>query len=160
MITQARLKEVLRYNSKTGEFFWIIPRGTMPAGARAGGLDTGDYWRIKIDRVRYLGHRLAWLYVYGYLPKELDHKFGNRSSCRISDLREATHAQNGANRKLAKSNLCGFKGVSRQLNGRWMARIQKGKPIHLGTFDTPEDAHAAYCAAAKKMHGAFFSSGA
>ena len=40
--------------------------------------------------------------------------------------------------------------------GRWRAEIYKdGRAHRLGTFATPEGAHAAYVAAARKLFGEF-----
>ncbi len=40
--------------------------------------------------------------------------------------------------------------------GKWKATIgHKRRKIYLGRFDTPELAYAAYCAAAKELHGEF-----
>ncbi|MCA8339501.1 AP2 domain-containing protein [Burkholderia multivorans] len=52
-------------------------------------------------------------------------------------------------------------GVSSHPNtSRWVARIQHGgKQHYLGMFDTPELAHAAYVAAAKRLHGEFANAG-
>lgn len=153
-LTQARLKKLLRYNPKMGEFYWLGPTDrTKKAGARAGCLDSAGYWVIRIGGKNYKGHRLAWLYVYGKFPKYLDHKRHNIASCRIADLREATHGQNMQNKK--SYGRSGYKGV-RYHAGKWEANI---KHIYLGRFCTPQAAHAAYCHAAKKLYGKFFNAG-
>jgi len=56
----------------------------------------------------------------------------------------------------------GYKGASwHRTNRRWQARINVNrKQIYLGYYDTPEEAHAAYCAAAEKYHGEFANTGA
>jgi hypothetical protein len=44
---------------------------------------------------------------------------------------------------------------------RWRATIMKDREyIHLGTYLSPESAHAAYCAAAKRPYGEFANNGA
>src|SRR6476659_34528 len=144
-LTQKRLKQLLRYDPKTGIFIWLGPTDrTKKAGARAGCLDSLGYWIIRIDGKNYKGHRLAWLYVYGKVPKYLDHKNRNTASCRIADLREATHDQNMQNKK--SWGRSGYKGVRWKANG-WEAQIRN---VYLGRFCTPQEAHAAYCTAAKK----------
>jgi len=41
-------------------------------------------------------------------------------------------------------------------SGRWHASIQKnGRPRYLGLFSTPQEAHAAYVDAARKLFGEF-----
>jgi HNH endonuclease len=163
MITQARLKKLLRYNPKTGKFFWrVIASPDICIGDRAGWLDN-NYWRIKLNGKNYRAHRLAWLYVYGQFPDgNLDHKNRNPSDNRISNLRSASRGQNRAN--ALSSNGTGFKGVSKvkgmSHGNMWQADLQKdGKRTYLGVFSTPEAAHAAYCAAAKRLHGKFFHAG-
>jgi len=47
-----------------------------------------------------------------------------------------------------------YKGVEHPRPGRWRARIRvKDKLLHLGTFDSPEDAAQAYDAAARFYYG-------
>ena len=160
MITQARLKELLLYEPETGEFYWRVAKSQrVRAGERAGCAGRRGYREIAIDDKRYLVHRLAWLYVYGQFPKPLDHKNQNRTDNRISNLREANIRQNRTNCKTTSRS--GFKGAYRGKRGRWHSRVMHaGISYRLGHYDTPEEAHAAYCAAAKKLHGEFFSSGA
>jgi hypothetical protein len=46
----------------------------------------------------------------------------------------------------------GFLGVTRSRK-RWKAHIKVGdKVLHIGTYDTPEEAHAAYLAAKRVLH--------
>lgn len=53
----------------------------------------------------------------------------------------------------------GFKGVMRN-HDRWCAQIKKGsRRLYLGTFDTPELAHAAYCKAARELFGDYARTG-
>ena len=116
---------------------------------------------MTVDRIVYRAHRLIWLMYHGqWPPQEIDHINGDRADNRIVNLRLATASQNRANSKVYKTNRCGFKGVARTPYGRWVARIHFEKTKYLGTFDTPEEAHAAYVRAAQAAHGIFARSGA
>jgi HNH endonuclease len=89
----------------------------------------------------------------GMIP---DHKDNNALNNAWSNLRLATvsqNAQNKASNRNRKNKLP--KGVYK--NGRkYRASIfVKGKAEYLGSFDEPEDAHAAYVAAAKESFGEF-----
>ncbi|HHK4055192.1 TPA: hypothetical protein ACQSSJ_005219, partial [Pseudomonas aeruginosa] len=68
-LTQERLKELLRYDTETGEFTWLARKGSRAlVGSKAGSNDGQGYIRIAIDGRRYRAHRLAWLYCYGKWP--------------------------------------------------------------------------------------------
>ncbi len=100
-------------------------------------------------RLYYLmAHRVAWAIVTGAWPaEEIDHIDRNTENNRFSNLREAGRSLNGFNRNF-RPNATGLTGV--QLHGqRYSAKIRgsKGK-LYLGTFDTPEEAHRIYKAAA------------
>ncbi len=90
-----------------------------------------------------------------------DHIDGDTLNNVRSNLRVCTHSQNSMNRGPNGDNPIGLKGVTLGKNRgteapRWEARIGKGgKKYHLGSFPTPEEAHAAYCAAAQRIHGEF-----
>jgi hypothetical protein len=156
-VTRARLRALLHYDRKTGEFRWRrrVTTSIRP-GDIAGALDNQGYRRITIKGRPYLAHHLAWLYMRGrWCALVIDHRDGDPSNNRWSNLRSATLSQSNANRRLPRNNACGLKGVS-QDRGRWCARIHKeGRRHHLGTFPTPQAAHAAYAKAARKLFGEF-----
>jgi hypothetical protein len=156
-LTQARLRELLNYNPETGEF-------TRLSGPKPGPIkrkhSSGGYIRIGVDGHTYAANRLAWLYVHGQMParnQEVDHKNRKRDDNRIDNLRLATRSQNQGNSKRPKHNTSGFKGVSREKGAkRWHASISvKGRAVHLGYYDTPEEAHRVYTAAALQYFGEF-----
>lgn len=158
-LTQDRLKELLEYNPEAGRFIRLI--GRSGPKARAGdvaGCDNGQgYIRIYVDGRPYKAHRLAWFYMFGEWPKEIDHINCDKSDNRAANLRKVTRSQNRMNVRAYRSNKSGYRGVSyyRQ-TGRWKAQIQKsGKKIAIGYFDTPEQAHAAYQEASARLHGEY-----
>lgn len=162
MITPERLREVLYYDPETGTFTWKVSyaNGCKP-GKVAGRIHKG-YRQICVDRRLYFAHRLAWLYQTGEWPKnQIDHINGVSSDNRFVNLREATNPQNQRNRPQLHRNTSGFKGVTRLRSGRWQAQIGANrKKNYLGCFSTPEEAYAAYCDAAEKLHGEFANFGA
>jgi hypothetical protein len=114
---------------------------------------------IRVQGRHYSAHQLAWLYMTGRWGRPMiDHRDGNSMNNRWSNLRLATASQNNANRRRSPHSLSGYKGVSLVPNSRrrWQAVIYKNrKRMYLGTFPTPQDAHAAYVAAARKRFGEF-----
>ncbi|MDR6393480.1 AP2 domain-containing protein [Paraburkholderia phenoliruptrix] len=91
----------------------------------------------------------------------VDHIDGNRLNNQKANLRICTHAQNLRNQKRRRDNTTGYKGVTFDVKaGRFHAQIRNnGARKHLGHFDTAEEAHAAYCAAALELHGEFANFG-
>lgn len=86
----------------------------------------------------------------------VDHRNGDGLDNRRANLRPATHAENMANRGAPQNNTSGFKGVTAYRTGRWRASITvAGRHQHLGYFDTPELAAAAYDSAALAAFGEY-----
>lgn len=159
-LTADRLREFLHYEPETGVFTWKVSRrGKTRIGAIAGlSQDGRGYRRIIIDNKQHYEHRLVWLYVHGKWPSgQIDHANGDRADNRLCNLRLATHSENMCNSRMRYHNQAGLKGASwHQESGKWQARIRKdGVVTSLGYFSTPEEAHAAYVAAASKKHGKF-----
>jgi HNH endonuclease len=153
-----RLRELMNYDAATGVFTWRKGRGRAAAGAIAGSPDEDGYVAIGIDGKRYRAHRLAWLYVSGQWPaSDLDHEDCDKTNNRFKNLRPATFSENRCNVPLQRVNTSGYKGVHFNKHAkRWRSIIKaRGASKFLGYFDTAESAHAAYCAAAKELHGTF-----
>jgi hypothetical protein len=91
----------------------------------------------------------------------VDHADGNKINNLRENLRIATKSQNGSNRGRNRNNTSGFKGVDfLQSTEKWRARIMyEGVSHHLGDFDIPEEAHAAYVCAARILFREFANGG-
>jgi hypothetical protein len=77
---------------------------------------------------------------------------------RRCNLRPASNAENSRNQGIRNDNTSGFKGVHYHVqHGKWVAKISIGQSEqkHLGYFDTPEEAAAAYESAAEQIFGDF-----
>lgn len=154
-LTQKRLREVLRYDPATGAFTRV------KTGAKAGAIRPDGYVQISVDRRLYRASRLAWLYSYGVQPPSMiDHINGQPADNRLVNLRAATPRENRWNAKTKTHNRSGYKGVQCESSGRFSARITFGGKIRrIGIFDTPDEAHLAYCRAAEKHFGEFANTG-
>lgn len=82
---------------------------------------------------------------------------GTHKQDSLTNLRICTVSENIGNRRIAKNNTSGYKGICLQATtGKWQARINiSGKKQHLGYFPTPEAAAEAYDTAALHHFGEF-----
>lgn len=157
MLTQERLKQVIKYNPETGSFERVecFQRPDV-VGLCSLNRQGNGYHRVTIDGKRYYRHRLAWFYMTGEWPvDEIDHINGNRADNRWVNLRDVVPKTNQQNRRQAasssKSRVLGVSWDSAR--GKWTARIQIGSVYKgLGRFDDKEDARAAYINAKRLLH--------
>jgi hypothetical protein len=158
MLDHSTARKLLRYDPRTGTLRWKVARSGVRAGAVAGWVDaTTKNRQIRILGRSYLAHQIVWLLHTGVFPTfEINHKNGNRDDNSWSNLRPTNRQCIGANRGKNRNNTSGFKGVVRWPDGRWRAQIGKNRrSIHLGLFETIEEARAAYIRAAIKLFGEF-----
>ena len=133
-VTQDELMAAMYYDKTSGEFY---TDSSMTERVKT---NIGRYAKIYIKGVVHQAHRLAWLYVYGYLPdSDIDHIDRDRLNNRIENLRLLPNYSNMLNTVNAEG-----RGYFRHKN-RW--RVQpsyKGKKISLGSFSEERDAQLTY----------------
>lgn len=129
----------------------------MRGGKVAGNTNHAGYVRIGLGGAKsnsYMAHRLAWLYMTGEWPvADIDHINGKRSDNRWVNLRSVSRSVNLQNQRVARSNNnTGLLGVTRTRGGFGAQIAAYGEQRWIGTFQTPEAAHAAYIAAKRVLH--------
>ena len=129
---------ILRFHKQTKK--WTICEGSK---------NKDGYLRMGIDDKDYYKHRVL-SHVFGILDLhselKVDHIDRDRSNNNISNFRPATSQENHFNMNA--------KGYTWDKHAKkWKASIGlNGKSIHLGLFDTKEDAHNAYLIGKEKYH--------
>ena len=153
MITQEELKNILHYDSESGIFTWLktinsrAVKGTNPSSIRSG------YLSLQYNKQKYYQHRLAFLYMTGRIPKEVDHINRDKLDNRWNNLRASNRSSNLGNINKYSNNKVGYKGVRVQ-NSKYRAEISKeGIKYHLGYFSDIVDAAKAYDKKAKELYG-------
>jgi hypothetical protein len=152
-LTYERLLAFLIYDPNTGVF-----RNRKNGNIIAANVGrTGHV--IKIDRVNYIKHRLAWFYMTGEYPKQaINHKDGDFANNKFSNLRQLTETEKRFNCKISSVNTSGYKGVSwDREKQKWRAQARiNGRHFSLGRYDTPEEAAKVYNEFARSQHGEFY----
>lgn len=171
------LRQCFAYDRDTGELFWLpMPQSlfreeriwkmwhTKNLGHRAGFTVPGEggvhYWVVSFFGRMVRQHRIIWKWMTGDDIPLIDHWDRDGLNNAWCNLRAATKAQNASNSRVHADKASGLpKGVWKHRN-RFVAEIHHQKvKERLGSFDTPEEAHAAYVEAAKRLHGEFFNPG-
>lgn len=141
-------------------------------------IDAEDYRRISIHKWSFNGkyakrsrkkedgngpstiymHREVFSVDHCSRDVQVDHISRNKLDNRFENLRICSNSENHANVGLHPCNTSGFKGVyfDKRL-GKWRARIRRRVEgdIHIGSFDSPEGAAAAYDEEATRVFGEF-----
>ncbi len=153
-----------------------IPLSTRRKDAKHKGLvalvDDADYpalaafhWSVEVrpkDGITYVSRDQGGRKIYMHAAlfpgsPRVDHINHDGLDNQRGNLRPCTHRENMCNQRMHKNNTSGYKGVTAaRTKSRWVAHITVNyKHIHLGTFDTAEDAARAYDRAAISYFGPF-----
>jgi hypothetical protein len=147
------------FNHDKYHYTWNKRFAGKPAGRKKG--INGGYKTLAMFDQSYRYHRVIWALVHGEWPEHfIDHIDGDPTNNKIENLRPVSNSENSANRKKVTSNT-GFKGVHKLKNkDKYLVTIEKNyKQYNLGRYDTPEEAHAVYCAKAKELFGEYANFG-
>jgi hypothetical protein len=109
----------LSYDAKTGILQWRKGRRRTAGYVKKNGYREIEL-RFKGRSVYLLAHRVAWAIATGNWPKnQIDHRDGARDNNCLTNLREATAAENQQNRAraylMAKAKFHWFQPIPREL---------------------------------------------
>ena len=154
----SNLKEYLDYDPQTGQFTWLKTKGKAAKGRIAGCLDVSGYWLVRFNKKNYRAHRLAWYFIYGKFPSQIDHINRNKLDNRLENLRESSQQENRFNSSLRDDCKSKYKGVRLPVKTSklYQSSIRKdGKVYYLGSFECKKEAALAYNIKAEELFGKF-----
>ncbi len=129
------------------------------SGSECGTIVRKGYRRVKVNGASVMVHRIAWEILNGPIPDglQVDHINGRKSDNRAINLRLATNSQNQCNSLARCDSKSGIRGVYWHSRiGKWAAQITAERnKIHLGYFDTIEEASNVRKNAENVYHGQF-----
>lgn len=162
-ISYERLKQLVSYDPNTGLFTWLVTNkngstrpGKIAGNQRRTGKRKGRV-RLRLDNQEYAANVIAFFYMTGrWTNHDVDHKDGDHSNNRWTNLREATRSQNVANKKNTPHS-SPYKGITWDTTQeKWRVGIKvNGHQIPLGYYIDLEIARQIYTEAAIKHFGEF-----
>ena len=98
-LTQYKLKRILTYHPELGHFTW---NGYANARAQEGniaGTQNKGYRYVTINGIKFAVHRLAFLYMDGDYPEEVDHDDRIKWNNKWNNLKRSNRKLNNSNRE-------------------------------------------------------------
>ena len=124
-----------------------------------------DYcWRKSVNEYiiangKNFKNEIIWIHRVIMNPSDLeivDHRDWDKTNNRKNNFIICTNSQNNVNIKRKSNNTSGYTGVKKNNSGKWVSQISyNNKRIHLGTFETIEEAIVIRSNAEKVIHKDF-----
>lgn len=160
--TIEELREYLDYDPETGVLRWKKPVGNrLGVGEIAGSIGESapgkQYRKLSFGRHMMWAHRVAFALHHGRWPHPCcDHIDGNGLNNRADNLRECSSSANQHNRRIARNNTSGLKGVSKHAaSGLWRGAVKLRGKRYCKYFRHFEDAAAYVKQLREQLHGEF-----
>jgi len=104
----------------------------------------------------YFLHQLVAMAFLDHKPNRgkivVDHIDNNKTNNKLSNIQVVSQRVNASKDKFRIKRTSKYVGVNKSHKGnKWIAKIHIGKTIHLGRFDTEEEASEAYQAKLKEI---------
>jgi len=133
------------YDPDTGFFEWKKNKKIHYSPVVCRPTTSDGYLYLFMDNMVYLAHRVAYVYMTGEQPDEIDHINHIRTDNRWCNLRSVSKLENQKNRTIQKNNTSGVVGlVWNKKDSAWLVRIKANhKNIYIGHF---KDKFEAICA--------------
>lgn len=164
MLTQSFVREHFNYDEDTGILSWIkksSPYSRVKIGEPVGCKHRSGYIVLTIKNRQWLAHQIAFLYMEGYIPEEIDHEDTDKTNNAWNNLRPSDRSGNQQNKNISSNNTSGVKGVTwNKQRKKWQASIKfKGKSYHLGLHESLDRAKQVLDEKRLELHGAFSNFG-
>lgn len=162
VIDGSYLRRFFIYQPSTGLLRWRVSRSRQSKRLEvAGKVNFAGYREVTLRGKGLLVHRLAFFWVNGYWPDQVDHKNLCKVDNSAKNLRGVTQSQNQQNQKLRSTNSSGIKGVCwDKRKEAWYARIGiNGSVVSLGYHPDKFSAACAAFSARNMYHGDYCNHG-
>lgn len=143
-ISKEEILKVLDYEREQGILTWKPTAYGKTKNKKITNIELG-YLTVGINFKKYKVHRLIYFLETNTWPEMVDHINGNKLDNRIVNLRASDKRKNQQNQyKHREGKLVG--ATYRKSTGKWRALIKLNKKNYeIGTYNTAEEAHDAYC---------------